>query len=165
MVFDVLQEEVQQAHWLDLYAGSGAFGIEALSRGAAHAAFVEAAGTGIRCLRLNLENLDLQAPEALILRRRLPEFLRGPAPSHAPYDLISLDPPFAVCRTPSQLQALISGLAEAARNHWFARTARLIWEEPADAPAPIPSGFELEDERDFSTSRVRFLRRRPASRS
>src|SRR5262247_3722461 len=61
-LFDSLQGELEEARWLDLFAGSGSFGLEALSRGAAHATFVEAGLEGVRCLRENLARFGLTEP-------------------------------------------------------------------------------------------------------
>jgi 16S rRNA (guanine966-N2)-methyltransferase len=162
-VFDILQEFVAGCAWLDLYAGSGSFGIEALSRGARAASFVEAGAAGLACLRRNLADLGLAPPEAEILRRRLPGALEGAPPRTAPFDIVSLDPPFAVSREPRSLEELCAALARAGERGWFRRGTLLIWEEPAGAPAPVPRGFEESDLREFGTSRVRILEYRPGS--
>src|SRR5262249_23653143 len=82
-LFDSLQGEIAGSRWLDLFAGSGAFGIEALSRDAAHATFVESGREGVRCLRENLARLGLAPPRALLLVERLPDLLLRPAPEGA----------------------------------------------------------------------------------
>lgn len=156
-VFDILQGEILDAAWLDLFAGSGSFGIEALSRGARHCTFVENGPAGVRALSDNLARLDLRAPEAVLLRARLPELLLARPPSGAPFDRISLDPPFALCRDPRGLQGLVDALDEAAAGGWFSADAVVIWEEPSDAPAPTPKRIPERDVRHFGTSRVRFF--------
>lgn len=160
-LFDSLQDAVVGARWLDLFAGSGAFGIEALSRGAVHATLVEAGREGIRCLRDNLERLALAPPEAELLTGRLPGLLHTPPPAGAPFDFISLDPPFAMVRSSDTRAELIAALAAAGPLGWWKPGALLIFEEPGDAPAPIPAGFEQEERREHgATSRVRRLRYR-----
>jgi 16S rRNA (guanine966-N2)-methyltransferase len=156
-IFDSLQGQIDGARWLDLFAGSGSFGIEALSRGAVHATFVEAGPEGLRCLQANLAQLSLAPEEATVLPARLPELLLTPAPA-APYDFVSLDPPFAESRHGDRLGALVAALGRAAELGWWRAGALLVWEEPSDAAAPIPPGFHEEARREHGTSRVRRLR-------
>ena len=77
---------------LDLYAGSGALGIEALSRGASEATFVDSDPAAIKTLRANLETIG--APEARVFRAEARSFLRGAARHGDTWDLVLLDPPY-----------------------------------------------------------------------
>ncbi|MFF8716052.1 16S rRNA (guanine(966)-N(2))-methyltransferase RsmD [Streptomyces sp. NPDC015184] len=77
----------------DLYAGSGAVGLEALSRGAAHALLVEADPKAVRAVRDNVRTLGL--PGAEVRTGRAEQVAAGPAPAE-PYDVVFLDPPYAV---------------------------------------------------------------------
>ncbi|MFE5486304.1 16S rRNA (guanine(966)-N(2))-methyltransferase RsmD [Streptomyces sp. NPDC056527] len=77
----------------DLYAGSGAVGLEALSRGASHALLVEADVRAARTVRENVRTLGL--PGAELRTGKAEQIVTGPAPA-APYDLVFLDPPYAV---------------------------------------------------------------------
>ncbi|WP_330173406.1 16S rRNA (guanine(966)-N(2))-methyltransferase RsmD [Streptomyces sp. NBC_01498] len=77
----------------DLYAGSGAVGLEALSRGAAHTLLVEADGRAARTVRENVRALGL--PGADVRTGKAEQIVTGPAPE-TPYDLVFLDPPYAV---------------------------------------------------------------------
>ncbi|GAA1005435.1 MULTISPECIES: 16S rRNA (guanine(966)-N(2))-methyltransferase RsmD [Streptomyces] len=78
---------------LDLYAGSGAVGLEALSRGAGHALLVEADARAVRTLRQNVRALGL--PGAEVRAARAEQLLQSPPPG-GPYDIVFLDPPYAV---------------------------------------------------------------------
>ncbi|MFF6998160.1 16S rRNA (guanine(966)-N(2))-methyltransferase RsmD [Streptomyces sp. NPDC008313] len=78
---------------LDLYAGSGAVGLEALSRGAAHVLLVEADARAARVVRANVASLGL--PGAEVRAGKAEQIIRTPAPD-TPYDLVFLDPPYAV---------------------------------------------------------------------
>ncbi|MFD5626551.1 16S rRNA (guanine(966)-N(2))-methyltransferase RsmD [Streptomyces sp. NPDC127072] len=78
---------------LDLYAGSGAIGLEALSRGAGHTLLVEADARAARVIRENVKTLGL--PGAEVRPGKAEQIVRSPAPSD-PYDLVFLDPPYAV---------------------------------------------------------------------
>lgn len=93
-LFNVLAPRIEGAAFLDLYAGSGAVGLEALSRGAARVAFVEAAPAALKVLRANLAGLGVTAgyriqagPVGVFLRRSF----TGEPPA---FDLIFLDPPY-----------------------------------------------------------------------
>ncbi|MEU6987832.1 16S rRNA (guanine(966)-N(2))-methyltransferase RsmD [Streptomyces sp. NPDC046324] len=77
----------------DLYAGSGAVGLEALSRGASHALLVEADARAARTVRENIRTLGL--PGAELRTGKAEQIVTGPAPAD-PYDLVFLDPPYAV---------------------------------------------------------------------
>jgi 16S rRNA (guanine966-N2)-methyltransferase len=77
--------------FLDLYAGSGAVGLEALSRGAGHVLFVESAPKAARVLRDNVEALKL--PGAVVRTEPVARVVAAPAP--APYDVVFADPPYA----------------------------------------------------------------------
>ncbi|KAF4409089.1 16S rRNA (guanine(966)-N(2))-methyltransferase RsmD [Streptomyces lycii] len=78
---------------LDLYGGSGAVGLEALSRGAAHALLVEADARAVRTIRENIRALGL--PGAEVRAAKAEQIAAGPAPAE-PYDVVFLDPPYAV---------------------------------------------------------------------
>ena len=84
---------VDGASVLDLYAGSGAMGLEALSRGAASAVFVEADPDAARTIERNLDRLRLTG--ATVLRRDARTALAGEAGAHRTYDVVLVDPPYA----------------------------------------------------------------------
>jgi 16S rRNA (guanine966-N2)-methyltransferase len=89
-VFNILGA-VEGAGVLDLYAGSGAMGLEALSRGAARAVFVERDGDAVRAIERNLEKLRLKAT---VLRQDAVTALAGEAAAGRKYDLVLVDPPY-----------------------------------------------------------------------
>ena len=90
-LFSVLGARVDGARVLDLFAGSGALGIEALSRGAAEATFVDSAPAAIRVLRANLDALGADAEVRRADARR---FLGAASAAARYYDLVFLDPPY-----------------------------------------------------------------------
>jgi len=92
-LFSVLGD-LDGARVLDLFAGSGALGMEALSRGAAHATFVERAKPALTVLNANLAALDLGADVAAVAARDALAFLRSASAAGDAYDLIFLDPPY-----------------------------------------------------------------------
>ncbi len=94
-VFSSLGPRVVGASVLDLYAGTGAYGLDALSRGAARAVFIEADPTVLKCLSENLRAVERSANtkfDSRIIRRRLPTDLGGLQP-HL-FDLVFIDPPY-----------------------------------------------------------------------
>jgi 16S rRNA (guanine966-N2)-methyltransferase len=90
-LFSILGEHVAGARVLDLFAGSGALGIEALSRGAAEATFVDSAPAAVNAVRANLQALGGQAD---VRRADARVFLRGASRAGRHYDLVFLDPPY-----------------------------------------------------------------------
>jgi 16S rRNA (guanine(966)-N(2))-methyltransferase RsmD len=91
-LFNVLAPKIGGARFLDLYAGSGAVGVEALSRGAREVCFVERAAPALKVLRENLDGLNLQEG-VRIVPGSVAGFLRK-ADAEAPFDLVFLDPPY-----------------------------------------------------------------------
>ncbi|MFD4629809.1 16S rRNA (guanine(966)-N(2))-methyltransferase RsmD [Streptomyces sp. NPDC058284] len=91
--WQALQGTLDGARVLDLYAGSGAVGLEALSRGAAHTLLVEADARAARTIRENVKSVGL--PGAEVRAGKAAQIVRGGAPT-TPYDLVFLDPPYAV---------------------------------------------------------------------
>ncbi|HEV7133210.1 MAG TPA: 16S rRNA (guanine(966)-N(2))-methyltransferase RsmD [Gaiellaceae bacterium] len=91
-VFNILGP-IDGAHVLDLYAGSGALGLEALSRGAARAVFVELDGAAVRAIEQNLDKLRLTGT---VLRRDAVSALAQEASSGRKYDLVLVDPPYGM---------------------------------------------------------------------
>jgi 16S rRNA (guanine(966)-N(2))-methyltransferase RsmD len=95
-LFNVLTPRIAGAHFLDLYAGSGAVGIEALSRGAAHVTFVERAQAALKALRQNLERLGI-ATGFEIHSGNVAGFLRSASaasPKQKRYEVVFMDPPY-----------------------------------------------------------------------
>ncbi len=89
-LFNWLRPVTDGAHCLDLFAGTGALGIEALSRGAAHVVFVEKSAKLAVAIRNNLD--DLEAASAEVIQREAMDYLRNADPE--PFDIVFLDPPF-----------------------------------------------------------------------
>ena len=118
-LFAILGDRVPDSRVLDLYAGSGAVGIEALSRGAAHATFVERARGALTALRTNLERTGL-ADAAAVEASDVERFLETTA--NGPWDLVVLDPPYAARDTVAPLRAVAAHLAPGAtvvlKHHW-----------------------------------------------
>jgi 16S rRNA (guanine966-N2)-methyltransferase len=111
-IFDVLASRgaIKGASVLDAFAGSGALGIEALSRGAASVCFVEADRRAVATIRANLDSTGFgTSPGVRIVRADVPELLARE--SHKRYDLALLDPPYSFEDWPSLLELLNADLA------------------------------------------------------
>jgi 16S rRNA (guanine966-N2)-methyltransferase len=129
-LFNWLAARVPGARCLDLFAGSGALGLEALSRGAAHVTFVERDAAAAGEIRARLA--EWGAREATVERADARGFLeRRPA---TPFDIVFLDPPFA-----SDLLREIAAPLE--QRGWLADGALVYVESPADAPTAVPAGW------------------------
>lgn len=107
-LFNVLTPRIQGARVLDLYAGSGAVGIEALSRGAAAAEFVERADSALKALRGNLKGLGLHA---VVHRSAVSAFLRRVAKNTGEFDIVFLDPPYEAAEEYEVTLGMLGGAA------------------------------------------------------
>jgi 16S rRNA (guanine966-N2)-methyltransferase len=140
------------ARVLDLYAGTGALGIEALSRGAASVVFVERAPASLLVLRANLEALGLRPDEAEVLREDVPAALRQLARAERSFELVLLDPPYAADEGARALQAL-------AEARVLAPGARVVFERSRRHALPPIVGLRLIDERRYGDTTVSHLER------
>jgi len=105
-IFNIVGAAVEEARVLDLFAGTGALGIEALSRGASHATFVEADAGGCQAILQNLARTGFDT-RGQVIRGRLPAALRTLS---GPFDLIFLDPPYAEGATGEAVLAALGRL-------------------------------------------------------
>lgn len=133
---------------LDLFAGTGALGFEAISRGARHATFVDEAVEPRGLIRRNMETMGLNGV-AKILRRDATKL--GAAGTIEPFDLVFADPPYD-----KSLGEL--ALASAKVGGWLAPGAICVLEERANAVITLPDGFEILDQRSAGDSQVLFLK-------
>ena len=131
---------------LDLYAGTGALGIEALSRGAARAVFVENDGWAATSLRANLDALGLAEPEAELRRADVLAALRDARERAETYDLVLCDPPY---RLAADLGRTLSDLLPPL----LADGARVVTE--SDRRTPLDLDLPLSDERRYGDTLIR----------
>lgn len=140
-------EKLDATRVIDLFAGTGAVGFEALSRGARYCLFVEIAAQSRALLRTNVEAFGLQG-NTRIFRRDAATL--GPAGAVAPFDLAFLDPPYGKRLGEKAMDELAAG-------GWLTADALVILEEAADAEFELPDAYVLEDERQSGQSVLRFL--------
>lgn len=152
-IFNLLQggrydDPLSGARVLDLFAGTGALGLEALSRGAAMVHFIDDGSAASRLIRANIAALGAQA-DATFSRQNAARL--GPCPTQ-PFDLVFLDPPYG------------KGLGEAAINSafkggWLSPTSLIVFEEGAARTAP--PGTQLLDSRRYGNTHIHILAPEP----
>lgn len=139
------------ARVLDAFCGTGALGIEALSRGAAHATFMDDRPSALAACRDNLRRFGETADTAEVLQGDC----LNPVRPHMACSLVLLDPPYGRNLAAAALDAL------AARG-WIAAGALCVAETGSKEELVPPQGFEVLDDRRYGAARLRFLRRQPA---
>ena len=137
---------------LDLYAGTGALGIEALSRGASRAVFVESDRAALAALRENLGALDL-AGRSVVIAKPVARAAQAIA-SHGPFDLLLIDPPYAEA---SNAIAHVVGLAAL-----IGPGSRIVLEHATRSPPETPSEWSQERTRRYGDTSLSFYRLAPA---
>jgi len=135
----------EQLRVADLYAGSGALGLEALSRGAAHATFVETDRAAIKAIEVNATALN--AGDRITIRAMSAAKL----PKADGFDLVFADPPYQ----PGSGSAVASTVAGAG---WLAPGGWMAIETHRDETVALPQGWELEAERAVGRARITLLR-------
>jgi 16S rRNA (guanine966-N2)-methyltransferase len=132
---------------LDLFAGTGAMGLEALSRGAAQVIFVDTGAEARGLIRDHIEAFGAGGV-AKLLRRDATAL--GPAGTMGPVDLVFLDPPYGKGLGERALVALRDG-------GWLRPDTLLVLEEGADLPVTLPGGFALEDRREYGAAAIHVI--------
>jgi 16S rRNA (guanine966-N2)-methyltransferase len=141
--------DVQGANVLDLFAGTGALGIEALSRGAERAVFVEHDTGAVRTLKDNLEALRIEPIETEVRRRDALGALRSARTREETYDLVFIDPPYGHAHDwAPELSMVLPSLLRPA--------ARVVVE--SDRRAPLELRMEVEQERCYGDTSIRIHR-------
>ena len=141
---------IQGARVLDLFAGTGALGLEAVSRGAAFALFVDEEAEARALMRQNVDALGVAAATR-IFRRDATKL--GAAHPNAPFSLAFLDPPYG--------KGLAEKSLESARDGgWLTKDALIVVEEAADAGFKTPEGFEEIERRTYDDTEFTILRAR-----
>ncbi len=151
-LFDILaharfaeRELIEGARVLDAFAGTGALGLEALSRGAAHASFMERDRDTRKLLADNVRALGEQARASVLAADAL-----HPPRAAAPCDLVFMDPPYREKVAAAALEAL-------AEQGWLADGAIVSLELPGKTDFDPPHGFALLDTRRYGKARIVFL--------
>jgi 16S rRNA (guanine966-N2)-methyltransferase len=152
-LFNVLEHGIEEftlegARVIDLFAGTGALGLEALSRGAAYCLFVEDSADARGLIRTNVEAMQLTG-ETRIYRRDATDL--GPAGTHAPFTLAFLDPPYGKGLGEKALASLAGG-------GWLAPNAIAVLEDRASAEPVLPGKYEEIDRRTYGDTQILIAR-------
>lgn len=150
-VFNVLAhrfgDRLEGARVLDLFAGTGALGLEALSRGASYCVFIEESAEGRGLIRTNVEAFGLTG-KTKIFRRDATGL--GDAGTMGPFGLVFADPPYGRGLGEKALRSASAG-------GWLAKGALCVVEESAAAAFEPGPGFSVLDERNYGETIIRFI--------
>ena len=150
-IFDILEHrfpgQVDGARVVDLFAGTGALAIEALSRGARFALFVDNGAEARALLRANVETLALGGVTRIW---RADATKLGSAPAGGPFALAFLDPPYGQAFAGPALGSLVEG-------GWLEPNALCVVEEASKAEIAAPDGLVLMDERTYGDTKIAIL--------
>ena len=148
-VFSILEHgnypDMEGARVADLFAGSGALGLEALSRGASSVTFVEKSPASVACLRTNIRALDADKSATL-----LQTSARALPPTAMPFDFVFMDPPYRKGLVEPTLESLTSA-------GWITAGGVIICELSRDDPLSHPTTLTLVDERVQGQQKTVFL--------
>lgn len=149
-IYSTLAARVPEARVLDLFAGTGALGLEAWSRGAAWVQWIENSPAALRALRANLQALRVPPEAGQVVAadvfKQLKYWCPGPA-----FDLVLADPPYAEARDGGWLAILGELLA---RNRWVNADGLLIFETAGKDKPPELRGWRLVRDRSYGATRV-----------
>jgi 16S rRNA (guanine966-N2)-methyltransferase len=158
-IFNILGSAItgENVRVLDLYAGSGALGLEALSRGAAALVFVDEAEDACRVISDNLSALGLGS-RARVVREKVVRYLRGRGATEAPFHIVFVDPPYEAQKTGEIDKAL--GLLD---DHGLVAQGGMVVAEHDWRLPPVEAGrLELFDRRRYGQTAVSFYRPIPS---
>ena len=151
-IFNILShaydDPIEGARVLDLFAGTGAMGLEALSRGAAFALFVDDGAQARSLIRENVETLGVGGTTRLFRRDAT---RMGPAAPNVPFSVVFCDPPYGRDLAPKALRACAEG-------GWLSPEALVVVEEAQGVEVMLPAGFEDLERRDYGETNVVFGR-------
>ena len=149
-VFNILSDRIEGATVLDLYAGTGALGIEALSRGAHRAVFVDRSRDAVALISRNIQLCRLQN-RSTVIRWDINRNLNCLSSQDQMFDLVFLDPPYDRGLALPTLRTLL-------RQQVLATGAQLIIEHsPSEEIAPVPDGLSVQDNRKYGKTLVSIL--------
>ena len=156
-VFDFLADFVKEASILDLFAGTGAFGIEAISRGARKAVFVDISSKATEMIKANLTTLGIR-DRGVVYESDAIDFLVKSVKRSRTFDIVFLDPPYTKLRAmrPDEYTDFMLEVVDRAK-YLLRPQSIIIVKYPKKMSLPIPSGLTLGEQRDYGLNRVAFL--------
>jgi 16S rRNA (guanine966-N2)-methyltransferase len=143
-----LQTPIEECTVLDLFAGSGAFAIEAISRGAIRATLVENNTAALRCIRANIQKLGIE-DQCQVVAHALPGAVRKLSP-RTPFNLVFADPPYASEDAIPTLERLLEGAP-------LESGALIVYEHDRRRPVARIGSVPAAGHRDFGDTRITFF--------
>jgi len=153
-LFTRLGDQIIDKRCLDLFAGSGSIGLEAISRGMKEVVFVDGALAAIECIHQNIKSLGCK-DQTLVLRMDAMHALRFLAKKQVPFDFIYIDPPYDKVDIPKLLQLIHS-------SHLLSETGIIVLEHPASTIIELNEAYGLEKKAVYGTVALSYLRRNHA---
>ncbi|MCL6473276.1 MAG: 16S rRNA (guanine(966)-N(2))-methyltransferase RsmD [Firmicutes bacterium] len=152
-IFNIIGREINNKNVLDLFAGTGSLGIEALSRGAEHAYFIDSKTQAIDLIKKNLDITGLDG-KATVIKSDVYKAIERLAKNELRFDLIFLDPPYRI--SVSFLDAILNMLA----SDILKKDGLLVLEHAAKTEPRSVEGLELESTRIYGDTAVTFYRKK-----
>ena len=149
-LFNIIQGELPEAAVLDLFAGSGALGLESISRGAARAVLADRAKEAVKCIRRNVEKLRFDR-QATVMECDWTQAVARLAGDGARFDIVFLDPPYRMTELGEICQALADG-------GLLQPDALMVLEHGADWQPRLGEAFVLMKERSYRDTEIHFFR-------
>ena len=150
-LFNMIAFDLPECQFLDLFSGSGAIGIESLSRGAKHAVFVDQGDKALRCIRENLEKTRLKESSE-ILNCSAQEAVKLLGQRKRSFDIIFMDPPYAL----EGVDQLINSIAE---YDLLNEDGYIILERSTKSIVNLPTNLVLWKEKKYKTTTLSFIKK------
>jgi 16S rRNA (guanine966-N2)-methyltransferase len=151
-LFNILQGEIEGASVLDLFAGSGALGLEALSRGAVFAVFVDVSRQAVKVIQENVDRLGFGAKAQVVKSDWKSAVGTQAHDERNVFDLIFLDPPYRMTNTGEMCSCMLEGSI-------LASSALIVIEHAWDTPPKLDLAFEVTDVRRYGDTGITFVKR------
>ncbi len=148
-LFNIMAFDLPRTQFLDLFSGSGAIGIEALSRGAEQTVFVEQNAECVAIIKNNLEH-TLLAENGRVLQMTVLDALDKLSTEGATFDLIFMDPPYGAGLAEATLQAIVA-------KELLQKDGYIVLERSSETPLPLVDGIVLLREKKYKTTVLSFL--------
>lgn len=147
-LFNIIAPDIYECEFLDLFSGSGAIGIEALSRGANKAVFVDNGKKALETIEYNLNHTKL-ADNAEIIRTEVLPAIKMLGSKNAKFDIIFMDPPYMAGLYKPTLMAILEA-------NLLKKDGYVIAEYPAKGELPVAEGFKIVKTKDYKTTVMSF---------
>jgi len=156
-VFNFLDDFVKEASVLDLFAGAGTFGVEALSRGARKVVFVDIAEKSIQAIKENIASLEIDKKSA-VYKMDAQTFLMKSRIKHRKFDIIFIDPPFTVLHGMNQERRdnYIGEIIDRAKD-LLNEKSLIILKYPKKYEFPLPTGISIAEKRRYGINQIAYL--------